>query len=190
MGGALPNRYRTRTLFGAPVSGTWYSAEGQGLMLSALSRLYTETGDERWRRDAAAVSTALVQVRGYDYPPPDPWLALLDDGGYVWFEQYAGAHAPTQAVMGHLTALLGLYDYWRVSHDRTAYLFFRGGVAALRTRLPGLREKSAPVLTTILGGKGDARSEQQMVQEVASLAEITDDRVLTRYAGLLAKDFS
>jgi hypothetical protein len=106
------------------------------------------------------------------------------------FEQYAGDNAPTQAVMGQLTALLGLYDYWRVSHDRTAYFFFRGGVATLRSQLPALRKKSAPVLTTILGGKGDARSEQQMVQDVDALARITGDRVLVRYAELLRKDYS
>jgi hypothetical protein len=187
--GALPYRYRTHALFGAPVTGTWYSAEGQGLMLSALSQLFTATGDERWRREAGAVATALTQVRGYDFPPPDPWLALLDDGGYVWFEQYAGANAPSQAIMGQLTAVLGLYDYWRISKDRRAYFFFRGGAATVKTQLAALRAKSVPVLTTILGGKRDARSEQQMVQDVDALARITDDRTLVRAAALLAKDY-
>jgi hypothetical protein len=187
--GALPYRYRTHALFGAPVTGTWYSAEGQGLMLSAVSRLYTATGDERWRRAAGELSTALTQVRGYDYPPPDPWLALLDNGGYVWFEQYAGANAPTQAVMGQLTAVLGLYDYWRISKDRRAYFFFRGGVATVKTQLAALRATSVPVLTTILGGKRDARSEQQMVQDIDALARITGYRALVRSAALLRRDY-
>jgi hypothetical protein len=188
--GALPYRYRTHALFGAPVKPTWYSAEGQGLMLSALSQLFTATGDERWRQQAGALATALTQVRGYDYPPPDPWLALLDDGGYVWFEQYAGANAPTQAIMGQLTAVLGLYDYWRISKDHRAYYFFRGGVATVKTQLAGLRKKSVPVLTTILGGRRDARSEQQMVQDIDALARITGDRALVRSADLLREDYS
>ena len=92
--------------------------------------------------------------------------------------------------MGQLTAVVGLYDYWRISRDPETSAFLRGGIATVKTQLRGLRARSAPVLTTILGGKRDAASEQQMVQDIDALARMTGDRTLARFAVLLRKDYS
>lgn len=78
----------------------WYSGMAQGQALSLVSRLWSVTGDTRWR-DAA---TSIVATYRADGPGDGPWFAHVIAGD-LWFEEYPDARgtvAPTQVVNGHV----------------------------------------------------------------------------------------
>ena len=116
--GLLQYDVRQDNVFGDAMHRPWASSRGQGLLLSALSRLYRVDQDPRRLAQAEQVFAALAQVRDYGYPPPDPWLAFIDYSGYLWFEQYADGQRASLVLSGHLAAVIGLYDYWSVSATR------------------------------------------------------------------------
>ncbi len=117
----------------------WYSAMAQGQALSAFTRLFEVTGDARWRAAADAAFESL-KIKGPRIGKP--WVVHLDASGYLWLEEYPFAPKPDRTFNGHLFAVLGLYDYWQMTHDPNALLLVRGALATVRAystawRLPG-----------------------------------------------------
>ena len=187
--GLLQYRYRQDNVFGEQMNRPWASARGQGLMLSALSRLYEIDRDPRRLAQAQQVFDALAQVRDYGYPRPDPWLASVDYSGYLWFEQYADGQGASLVVSGHLAAVIGLYDYWNVSGDRTAEAYLRGGLSTIRDALPLVRHPGRYASSSLAKDLSDPRSHRVIEAQIAALARVTGDPELTRYATRLARDY-
>jgi hypothetical protein len=70
------------------------------------------------------------------------WVSLVDDDGFLWFEEVPLATRPSHILNGHIRALLGLYTYFSTTGDRLALSLLRAGLAtieanALRFRVPG-----------------------------------------------------
>ena len=188
--GALPHEYGGRDVWGNRLEVPWYSARTQGLMLSALSLLY-EAGDGNARLvQARHVFSALTQVRDYGYPPPRPWISVLDASGFLWFEQLADGDETSLLVQGHLTALLGIYDYWRITRSPEAREYFAGGIATIRHVLPELRAPNSIMLASPRVHTRDPRAHPVITRQIDTLARITGNDLLTRYARLLAKDLA
>jgi hypothetical protein len=108
----------------------WYSALSQGKGLGFFSRLWEHTGQDRWRRVADDI------LRTFSVPPSrtDPWVAFVDERGYLWLEEYPGGGVPAQVLNGHITAVFGLYEYWRVFGSPLAERLLRGGLATVIER--------------------------------------------------------
>jgi hypothetical protein len=188
--GALPHRFLRRDLFDNRLSQPWYSARTQGLMLSALVRLYEVDRDQAWLTQAKKVFAALTRVRDYGFPPPVPWMSFVDGGGHLWFEELADGGEPSMLVQGHLSALLGIYDLWRVTRSPQVQSYFYGGVATIRSVLPSLRAANAIMLSSPRVHTRDPRAHPVITRQVRTLAQITDDPRLSRYARLLAQDLN
>jgi hypothetical protein len=177
--------------FGHPLPRPWHSAEGQALVLSALTRMYAETGQRKWRDEADPVYRALTTVRDYGYPGPRPWSAFLDFSGYLWFEQYPDGSQPSQLMRAHVDATVALYDYWSMTKSSTAYSYFRGGLASLHDALPAyIRSPGSYAASSLATGAHDPRQHMYLTGQVATLASISGDRVLARNAHLLAADYA
>jgi hypothetical protein len=189
--GFLTYKTARKDAFGQPLPRPWHSAEGQALVLSALTRLYAETGQQKWRDQADQVFRALTTVRDYGYPGPRPWSAFLDFSGYLWFEQYPEGSQPSQLLRGHVDAVVALYDYWSMTKSSTAYSYFRGGLASLHDALPTyIRTPGTYARSSLATDAHDPRQHLYLTGQVATLASITGDRVLARNAHLMAADYA
>ncbi|MFA4895783.1 cell wall-binding repeat-containing protein [Microbacterium sp.] len=112
----------------------WWSAMAQGEALSLFVRLYEETGDERWRSAADHTWLSLTQPRS----AAEPWATMTDQGLLV-FEEYAGNLPPLKVLNGHLFALFGVYDYWRLTGDPEAVAYLDGAATTVLEVMPEIR---------------------------------------------------
>ena len=199
--GLVPHRFPAQNPYGQQLVRPWYSAQTQGLLLSALVRLAGATGDQRWRDDAGAVFAGFQRLRagpGYSpAEPPDVWLGYVGDDSSptnLWFEKYwrqdgPGYYdSPTMVVDAHITAIIGVYDYWRLTNAPDAARLFDGGVSSLLARLPDIR-RAGGVSRTALSANVFRRDHHRVVShQLAALAEMTGNRTLRTYAHHLAQD--
>lgn len=186
--GAAP--YRFREMAGEEILRTpRYSSEGQGLMLSALTRLHEVTGDERWSRQAGKMFAALTAVRGYGVPAREPWMSWIDSSTYLWFDQNAPNVAPFSATDVHLAAVLGIYDYWRMTGSERALQFFIGGVATTNAYVQAFRQPGRPAIDSLRTDSRSPSVHAVITRQMASLVDITGHRRLARYATRLASDY-
>lgn len=112
----------------------WWSGMAQGQALSLFVRLYEETGDERWKTAADATWASFPQQRDGALP----WQTMVDDG-LLFFEEYAGNQPPLLVFNGHVFALFGLYDYWRLTGDETVRRFMDGAATTALQIMPRIR---------------------------------------------------
>lgn len=183
--GLLPYRFSNSNIYGSPLPIPWYSAEGQGLMLSAMAELYRVTDNPVWVTRSRDVFEALTRVRDVSVdgaPPPQPWLSFRSDDGYLWFEQYAGGVSASLVVPGHLTALLGVYDYWLITRSPSAEWLFNGGVTTVRHYLPIIRKPGRPALYAVGNKSSDPRFDNIVTRQLVTLAKITGDNRIRRFA--------
>ncbi|QLG28808.1 hypothetical protein HUG10_15225 [Halorarum halophilum] len=86
----------------------WYSGMAQGLLLSSFTRLYRQTGDERYSDLADRTFASLVPSGGSERSKP--WVSLIEDGHY-WIEEYP-SEVPAHTLNGKMFGIYGLYEYW------------------------------------------------------------------------------
>lgn len=104
-------------------------AMAQGFGLSALMRAYQCTG----RR--AYLETAQRALRGFEVSIYDGGIMSQDEQGCVFYEEIPSL-PPHHILNGHIFALFGLHDYYRVTGSDQAKAFFEAGTDAVRKRLP------------------------------------------------------
>lgn len=183
--GLLPYRYPNTDVYGSPLPQPWFSAEGQGLMTSALVRLWEVTGDRRWLDKARPIVHALLNVRDFSRdgsPPPRRWVSFIDDDGFLWFEQYGGGIAASLVVNGHLAAVLGTYDYWRATKDPIARSLFIGGTSTMLHWLPKIRRGDRAPWYAVGNRESDARFDPVVTRQLRQLAAITGREAFNRFA--------
>lgn len=107
----------------------WFSAMAQGQALTVFVRLSEVTDDDRWRQAADATVISLEQKA----EGSAPFTSWVDDRSLLWLDEYPRypAELGERVLNGHIFALYGLYDYWRVTGDARARNLFRGGLATL-----------------------------------------------------------
>lgn len=105
----------------------WTSAMSQATALEALTRAYLATHDPAYLRIARR---ALPVFRAR----PSTGVAVRTKLGrrYLLYSFDPGA----AVINGFLQALIGLYDYAQVAHDRAAERLFRAGDAEARAEVP------------------------------------------------------
>jgi len=116
---------------GATIHAPWWSAMAQGEALSLFVRLYEQTGDENWRSAVDHTWLSLKQPRS----AAEPWATMTDQELLV-FEEYAGDAAPLKVLNGHLFALFGVYDYWRLTGDAEAVAYLDGAATTTLAVMP------------------------------------------------------
>ncbi len=123
----------------------WYSGMAQGMMTSVFVNLYDATGDEYWKSMASGTG------KSFDQPKVEsgPWfhnVALLDGKKFVYYEEYPALADGQNAhvVNGHIYALYGLYDYYRISGDKHVRWLFDVGASSIRDSFGAYRNPGKP----------------------------------------------
>lgn len=106
----------------------WISALTQSFGISVLLREYQRLNDRTYL-DAA--TKALSWLRK---PVKDGGLAFPMAKG-TWYEEYPSTTNPSHVLNGHMWALFGIWDYYRVTGEKVARQMFDDGVTALRAEL-------------------------------------------------------
>ncbi|MGZ4141804.1 MAG: D-glucuronyl C5-epimerase family protein [Actinomycetota bacterium] len=90
----------------------WYSAMAQGLALGLFTRLYKVTNDAQYLSAAQKTFPSFLNLSS----STAPWTSQVDSSGYLWLQEYPGAH-PDYTFNGHNFAIFGLYDYYTLAKD-------------------------------------------------------------------------
>lgn len=126
------------TYAGRSLTDPWWSAMAQGEALSLFVRLYEETGDSKWKEAADHTWTSLLVPRS----PRQPWATFVDSTlapHSLWFEEYVGNLEPLRVLNGHIFAVFGVYDYWKLTGDATALKYLNGASTSTLAVMPLIR---------------------------------------------------
>ncbi len=114
-------------LFPMPVYGLeppWASAMAQGEGISLLLRAYEFT------KNQAFLQAARQAFQSFLFPVEQGGVTFFDAEGNVWFEEYP-AVPPPHVLNGMIFAMIGLYEFWRLTGDVDAHRLFVSGVLTL-----------------------------------------------------------
>lgn len=107
----------------------WVSAMAQGEALSLLLRAYQCTNAQVF------FDSAELAYNSFYIPVKNGGITLWDSDGRVWFEEYPSS-TPSYVLNGFIFAVLGLYDYYRVTGDEKCRKLWSDAITSLRERLP------------------------------------------------------
>lgn len=102
----------------------WYGGMTQGLGMSFLARMYSETGNQSFK-DAALNATELLSI------PVDQGGVLRTYNGNSWYEEYPTPDAGSFVLNGYIYSLIGLYDLWTVFNSTEAGELYQNGTDSL-----------------------------------------------------------
>jgi len=189
----------------------WYSAMAQGLALSAFVRAYEATGDVKWRLAADEAFRSYLKLASAGDPgapgnpgaSPDPgapggsaapvesaapWTTLVTGDGYLWFEEYASS-APDYTFNGHLFAVFGLFDYYRLTGSGDALQVLRGGLTSAIHEWSAVRNPGWISFYCDAHHVTSAHYHQVHVQQLLWAYAITGDAAFARRADVLNADY-
>lgn len=98
------------------LQGPWYSAMAQGQALGAVVRLYEVAPNPKYLSFADSLFRSFLKLR----EGSEPWTVDIDSDGYLWFEEYPYEDHGMGVMNGHLFAVWGVYDYWRITDNNLA----------------------------------------------------------------------
>jgi len=198
--GLVPHAFRTTNIGGQRLANPWYSAQTQGLLLSALVRLESATGRRQWADAAHAVFATLQRSRNtYRRSPAEAtanWLSYVGDdkGSNLWFDMYVPqiesnqVPVPSYLVDAHLAAVIGIYDYWRMTKNPVAARLFDGGASTLVAWLPEIRRSGNVSATAVVWPIYRLDHHRVLTRQIAAMSRMTSDPLLARYAQRLSRD--
>ncbi|MGW4947392.1 D-glucuronyl C5-epimerase family protein [Actinoplanes sp. NPDC004185] len=105
----------------------WYSAMAQGQALTLFVRLYEITKDATYRNAADRLFAGFLRPRATS----KPWVVWVDSRNHLWLEEFPG-RAADRTLNGHLFAIFGLWDYWRLTSDERAKTLYQGALTTVR----------------------------------------------------------
>ena len=202
-GGLVPHRFPAQNLSGDDLAVPWYSAQTQGLLLSALVRLEAVTDDQRWADEAAAVFATFRMSRAFTpttpREAPPVWTSWVGDGvslDYLWFEKFSPTRtpdmqdSPSYVIDAHICAIIGIYDYWRATRSPEAERLFDGGILTLVSRLPLIRRPGGPSETALQSDIFRLDHHRVVTRQLELLSRMTDSPILAADARVFAEDAS
>jgi len=114
----------------------WYSGIAQGAAVGFLARLYEATGKKVYKDAAEHTLESFLVRQGAGHP----WVSRIDSSGYLRLEEYPGTDWEF-VFNGHMEAAMGLWDYYRVTHDARALALYKGALTAVIKYGPRFRSK-------------------------------------------------
>lgn len=103
----------------------WTSSIAQGQGISVLVRAFQSTNDKKYLEKAEAAFAILTT------PIVGGGVAYATDKG-IWYEEYPNAEKPSHVLNGHIWALFGIWDLYRVTGSGAARKAFDEGVAVIK----------------------------------------------------------
>lgn len=110
------------------VKAPFASAMAQGFGLSGLLRAYQCTGRQVY------LETAQKALKSFEVSIYDGGIMSEDEKGNVFYEEIPSL-PPAHILNGHIFALFGLHDYYRVTKSEQALALFEAGADAVRNSL-------------------------------------------------------
>lgn len=108
----------------------WHSGMAQGKALQALIKAHETTGDYKY------LVTAKKILNSFFVEVSDGGVTYKIRGDGWWYDEYASRGSNYSRVLnGMMYALLGIFDYYRYTHDVNAKFIFDKGVTALKDNL-------------------------------------------------------
>lgn len=153
----------------------WYSGMAQGQALSLFSRLADITKEPSWRLAADATFASLLL-------PPDaqntslPFVSWVDSDKHLWIDEYAQQPLTKadRTFNGHIFAVFGVWDYFRISQDARAAKIFAGALENVRYHVDrGWRLRSWISHYCLTHGTLSAKYHQIHVGQLLTLHAIT-----------------
>jgi hypothetical protein len=167
----------------------------QGLVLSLSSRLYEETKDLKYLKESQKVFAALDQIfKVKDLTKDSQFVTFIDDKNYLWLEEYAGDVAPMKVINGHIFAIFGLADYWKVSASSEAADLIDGGATTIDHYFNSFRNPGGVAWYGLrIQNNPNALSKKYhriVTDQLKVLASITNDPRFSKESELLKSDFA
>ncbi|MBN2031004.1 hypothetical protein JW824_12265 [bacterium] len=107
----------------------WISAMAQGQAISLLLRAWQFTEDSSYFQSAQeSLSLFKLDLK-------ENGVSFYESDSSIWFEEYPDPFNPTHVLNGHIWALFGLWDYYRVTHDSVARQLFDAGIQAVEDQI-------------------------------------------------------
>lgn len=160
----------------------WYSGMAQGLQLSLLSRLFEVTGDTKYRNAAVPYWNSIRRQR-----TTTPWVAMVERL-YLWIEEYPN-RVPDHTLNGFMFAVVGIYDYWRITADPVALRYVRGSLTTLRAYILRYRNPGSPADYCLKHGRPQAKYHDVVTKQLRQMALISGDSYFTWVANLFTRDY-
>jgi heparosan-N-sulfate-glucuronate 5-epimerase len=103
----------------------WISGMYQALGLSALARAWMISKNEKY------LDTAQRALLSFEVPVFKGGVLKVDGKGFWWYDEYACTKR-ANVLNGFLFALIGIYEYYKVSKDPKALFLFNNGIKTAR----------------------------------------------------------
>ncbi|MFC0031034.1 D-glucuronyl C5-epimerase family protein [Micromonospora chaiyaphumensis] len=166
----------------------WYSGMAQGQLLSLFVGLAELTGDAKWRTAADNTFLSLTLPAS----TTAPWASWVDPNGFLWLEEYPVTAGTTgeRVLNGHIFALYGVYDYWRLTADDRAVALFDGAASTVRRYVPTHFRVTRWASNYSMGcAQPHLKYHQIHTAQNLKLYEMTWSATFATYAYLLRSDY-
>ena len=104
----------------------WYSGIAQGAAVGFFARLFEVTDKQVYKNAAEHTLESFLVPQGGGHP----WVSQIDSSGYLRLEEYPGTGWEF-VFNGHMEAAMGLWDYYRVTHDARALALYKGALTSV-----------------------------------------------------------
>ncbi|WP_169512909.1 D-glucuronyl C5-epimerase family protein [Actinopolymorpha alba] len=165
----------------------WYSGLAQGKVLLFFSRLAEATGEAKWRQAADRTFASFLNAPS----TTAPWVVSVDSRGLLWLVEYPlGTPRESDLVFnGHMSAIFGLWQYYRLSKNDSALALFDGAVTTMNrhrvtVRVPRGRSMYDLKHESVAANKYHNLHIEQFVQ----LWRMTGAAEFVRFADILRDD--
>ncbi|MDF1507105.1 D-glucuronyl C5-epimerase family protein [Robertmurraya sp. DFI.2.37] len=111
------------------LKGPWYSAIGMGVALSVLSRAAYVMNDKKY------LISALKAKKIFETPSRANGILATFEGKYSFYEE-CPTNPPSYILNGFMYSLLGLYDLYISTGDRSVNKLYQNGIVTLKRMLP------------------------------------------------------
>lgn len=166
----------------------WQSAFGQAYVVAAFARLFRATGDPSHLERARRALQPLLEPRGQG-DAAATWVSFVDEGGYLWFEEYVAPDGPAPRVLnGHIQALMGIYAYHRLAPNDATLLALRAGITTVQRYAWSFRRPGRDSRYGL--GVGELRDygPERIVNELRWLSDLTHDEFFAHARDAFATD--
>lgn len=110
------------------IKSPWISGLTQSVGVSLLLRAYQSTNDKKY------LNLATKAFKWIELPVKKGGITIETEKG-AWYEEYPNLKEPSHVLNGHMWALFGLWDYYRVTGDPTAKKMFERGIEVIKANI-------------------------------------------------------
>lgn len=161
----------------------WYDSVGvpytsgmsSGLAVNVFSKAYLLSKDEKY------LALAKKLVNGFFIPISEGGFTYMENEGW-WFEEFADTAIHTPFVLdGHIFALTGVHEYWKITKNDSAATVIQKGVTALKNKLPQYDIGNGWAYYDKYKLPADKHYQRVLTSQMQQLSDITGDAIFASY---------